>query len=117
MESQSLFLSIQDEDILAQLSVKNLGSSVIRTSNGILIFRSGSLRKNFSDIYNLLVNGKFAYDYLHYRSDPRLDVTTMYIDNHYRQQEAYASAAHLFNITKWWSASISNDFHVEQIKC
>jgi hypothetical protein len=22
----------------------------------------------------------------------------------------YASAAHLFNITKWWSASLSNDF-------
>jgi vitamin B12 transporter len=74
------------------------------------IFVQSSLRKNFSDIYNLLVNAKFAYDYLHYRSDPRLDVTTMYIDNHYRQQEAYASAAHLINITKWWSASISNDF-------
>jgi len=74
------------------------------------VFFQGSLRKNFTDVYNLMLNGKYAYDYLHYRSDPRLDVTTMYIDNKYRQQEAYASAAHLFNINRWWSASLSNDF-------
>jgi vitamin B12 transporter len=74
------------------------------------VFVQASFRKNFSDIYNFLANGKFAYDYLHYRSDPRLDVTTMYIDNTYRQQEAYVSAAHLFNITTWWSVSFSNDF-------
>jgi vitamin B12 transporter len=74
------------------------------------VFVQGSLKKNFSDVYHLLANAKYSYDYLHYRSDPRLDVTTMYTDNRYRQQEVYASAAHLLNITKWWSASLSNDF-------
>lgn len=34
----------------------------------------------------------------------------MYIDNKYRQQEAYVSAAHLFNINHWWSSSLSTDF-------
>mgnify|MGYP000152234713 FL=1 len=34
----------------------------------------------------------------------------MYVDNHYRQQEIYASAAHLFTIYPWWSMSLSNDF-------
>lgn len=74
------------------------------------LFIQGTLHKNFASWYSLLVNGKYAYDYLHYRSDPNLDVTTMYVDNHYRQQEIYASAAHLFSVFPWWSMSLSNDF-------
>lgn len=73
-------------------------------------FIQGTLRKYFGGWYSLLLNGKYAYDYLHYLSDPRKDVTTMHVDNRYIQQETYASAAHLFSIAHWWSASISNDF-------
>lgn len=73
-------------------------------------FTQGTFRKGFGKWYSLLVNGKYAYDYLHYLSDPRLDITEMYVNNHYRQQETYISAAHLFSIFPWWSASISNDF-------
>lgn len=73
-------------------------------------FVQGSYRRNFGTVYSLLLNAKYAYDYLHYRSDPRLDVTTMYVDNHYRQQETYASAANLFSLFEWWSASVSTDF-------
>lgn len=73
-------------------------------------FVQGTFRKNFSPTYSLMTNGKYAYDYLHYRSDPRLDVTTMYVDNKYKQQESYLSAAHLFSLYPWWSASLSNDF-------
>ncbi len=72
-------------------------------------FVQGSLRKTFASWYSLMLNGKYAYDYLHYLSDPRLDVTTMYVNNHYAQQEAYFSAAHLFSIKPWWSVSVSND--------
>lgn len=56
------------------------------------LFVQGSFQNYFKPWYSLLANGKYAYDYLHYLSDPRLDVTTMYVDNHYRQQEIYASA-------------------------
>ena len=73
------------------------------------LFVQGSFQNYFKPWYSLLANGKYAYDYLHYLSDPRLDVTTMYVDNH-RQQEIYASAAHLFTIYPWWSMSLSNDF-------
>ena len=59
-------------------------------------FVQGSLQKDFTKWYSLLLNGKYAYDYLRYLSDPRLDVTTMYVDNRYRQQEAYFSAAQRF---------------------
>lgn len=74
------------------------------------LFVQGSFQNYFKSWYSLLANGKYAYDYLHYLSDPRLDVTTMYVDNYYRQQEIYASAAHLFTIYPWWSMSLSNDF-------
>ena len=73
------------------------------------LFVQGSFQNYFKPWYSLLANGKYAYDYLHYLSDPRLDVTTMYVDNHYRQQEIYASAAHLFTIYPWWSMSLRAD--------
>lgn len=73
-------------------------------------FAQGSFRKKFAGWYTLLLNGKYAYDYLHYLSDPRLDVTTMYVDNTYRQQEAYFSAAHLFAPFRWWELSLATDF-------
>lgn len=73
------------------------------------VFAQASFRQNFSDCYSLLLNAKAAYDYLHYLSDPRLDVTTMFVDNTYRQTELYFSAAHLFNIKSWWNVSLSND--------
>ena len=74
------------------------------------IFVQGSLRKMFSDWYNLKVSAKYANDYLHYLSDPRLDVSTMYIDNTYKQQEIYASVVNMFYIYDWWSASLATDF-------
>ena len=73
-------------------------------------FLQGSFRKNFVPWYSLMINAKYAYDYLHYLSDPRLDVTTMHVDNRYTQQETYLSAAHLFAAFPWWSISLSNDF-------
>ena len=73
------------------------------------VFGQGTLRRQFSTRYGLLLNAKMAYDYLHYLSDPRLDVTTMYTNNRYRQTEAYLSLAHLYQIKEWWSVSLSND--------
>ena len=53
---------------------------------------------------------RYAYDFLHYLSDPRKDVTTMYVNNHFRQHELYFSAANMFSILPFWSADISVDF-------
>ena len=73
------------------------------------IFGQASWRKRITDRYSLLLNSKVAYDYLHYISDPRLDVSTMYTDNQYRQTEAYLSASHLYSPTAWMSVSLAND--------
>jgi len=60
--------------------------------------------------YHLNASFKYAYDYLHYRSDPRLDVSTMYVDNRYRQQEAYASVAQSYDIFPWWDVDLAADW-------
>ena len=69
----------------------------------------GSLRKAFSPHYTALFSAKYAFDYLHYLSDPRLDVTTMYVNNHYYQQEGYFSSAHDLTLTEAGHLALSND--------
>lgn len=73
-------------------------------------FTQASYKKQYSKLYSQLLSGKYAYDYLHYQSDPRLNVATMYVDNHYRQQEGYLSSANQFSILPFWSTSFSADF-------
>lgn len=73
-------------------------------------FAQASLIQNFASVYKLLINTKYAYDYLHYLSDPQLDHSAMYVDNRYHQQEAYFSVANLFTLFDWWSVSVSSDF-------
>ena len=79
-------------------------------------FLQSSFRKNFSRHYSLQLNGKYANDYLHYLSDPRLDITTMYVNNHYKQQEAYFSSANLFTILPYWSINVAGDFIYNTLK-
>lgn len=74
------------------------------------VFAQASVRQQLGQAFSLLLNGKYAYDYLHYVSDPRLDVTTMYVDNTYRQQEVYLSAVSLYAPVDWWSASVACDY-------
>ena len=73
-------------------------------------FIQGSFKKDFSPRYSLLLNGKYAYDYLHYLADPNKDAALMYVDNYYYQAEAYFSAANRFTILPWWDASLSVDY-------
>jgi len=73
-------------------------------------FVQGALDARWRPWYRFSLHAKYAYDYLHYLSDPRLDVTTMYVDNRYRQQEAYLSAAHEFTLCKWWDVDVATDF-------
>ncbi len=73
-------------------------------------FVQGSYNKKPTEHYRFSVNAKYAYDYLHYLSDPRLDVTTMYVNNHYYQQELYLSASHEVQLRRWWDVNLTTDF-------
>ena len=72
-------------------------------------FVQGRLYKEFGD-YHLNASFKYACNYLHYLSDTRLDVSTMYVDNHYLQQEAYASFAQSYDIFSWWDVDLAADW-------
>lgn len=72
------------------------------------VFVQSSFRRFFGR-YSLLLNGKFAWDYLHYLSDPRLDVTTMYVNNRYYQQEFYFSTANRLALSDEWYLNLSAD--------
>ena len=73
-------------------------------------FLQGSYKRDFSGKYSLLVNAKYAYDYLHYLADPRRDEALMYVDNHYYQHEVYASVANRYSILPVWDISLSADY-------
>lgn len=69
-------------------------------------FAQGSWENIFSRRYQMKINAKYAYDYLHFlRNDPK----ELYVDNRYHQQEAYLSMVSLTRITPWWDASFSAD--------
>jgi outer membrane cobalamin receptor len=74
------------------------------------VFLQSSFKKKLNNNYSMLLSGKYAYDYLHYLSDPRVDVTTMYIENRYKQHELYLSSANQFSILPVLNANISVDF-------
>ena len=80
------------------------------------IMIQASWQHDMSDRYSIKTHAKYAYDYLHYESDPTLNASTMYVNDEYRQQEAYASAVQLFGITPWWSASLSTDFQYNHLQ-
>lgn len=73
-------------------------------------FLQGSLKKDISERYSLQVNGKYAYDYLHYLADPNRDEALMYVDNHYRQHEGYFSLAQRYSLSSVWDISLSADY-------
>lgn len=73
-------------------------------------FFQGSMKKDFSPCYSLLLNVKYAYDYLHYLADPNRDESLMYTNNHYYQHEVYTSAANRITLFPWWSLNFSADY-------
>ena len=74
------------------------------------VFAQGSLKKDVSERYSLLLNAKYAYDYLHYLADPRKDESLMYVDNRFHQHEVYASMAHRYTLLPVWDVSFSADY-------
>ena len=73
-------------------------------------FTQGAFKKDVTDWYSLMANVKYAYDYLHYLADPNKDESLMYTNNHYYQQEVYASLANRWAVTPFWDVSLSTDY-------
>lgn len=59
--------------------------------------------------YQLLFNAKYVYDYIRY-VDPDIKKVAGFLDNRFKQQELYFSAANQYQITSFWQASLSSDY-------
>ncbi len=94
--------------------VRNRLSNIDR-QNDLNTFLQASLNKR-NGRYTLLANAKYAYDYLRYVHDSRLDNSTMYIDNRYRQHEVYISAAQRYGIMRNWDVSLSADYMMNALE-
>lgn len=70
-------------------------------------FTQGSFLKIFGERLTMLVNAKYARDYMRYLNP---DTTLMYIDNRFWQDETYLSLVNKVNILENWNASIALDW-------
>ena len=70
-------------------------------------FAQGSVRKTVGERYTMMVNAKYAHDYMRYLNP---DTTLMYIDNEFWQDELYVSMANRVRITDGWDVNLSTDY-------
>lgn len=70
-------------------------------------FAQASYRHSWEHL-GVKANLKYAYDWLHYLQNPETNASTMYCNNHYRQQDLYGSVAAAWN-THWLSLNASTD--------
>lgn len=70
-------------------------------------FLQGSWERPITDSYDIMVNAKYARDRMRYLNP---DTTLMYIDNRFRQQEAYISTTHRLQLRRGWELSGAADW-------
>lgn len=70
-------------------------------------FVQSTFKKEVSSRYNLMVNAKYARDYMRYLNP---DTTLLYLDNKFWQDEIYISVANKYDIMKNWEADLSVDY-------
>ena len=70
-------------------------------------FLQGYFVKDVSPRYHTQLLAKYSYYLTRYVNN---DSTVMYINNTYRQQEAYLSTTHMYDITANWHVSAAYDF-------
>ena len=78
-------------------------------------FIQSSYKKLWSS-FGLRANLKYSYDYLHYLQDPAKNASAMYCNNHYAQQNIYASVSGSYN-WRWLSVTASTDLRWSDLNC
>ena len=76
-------------------------------------FAQGNFQKSLSKRHDLLLNAKYANDWMRYLNP---DTTLLYLDNRFRQQEVYASIANKYSIIRNWDLSLSVDYQWNTLK-
>lgn len=71
-------------------------------------FAQATYEKNWKNGLRMLVNSKYANNYLHY-FNPKFFNVAGFLDQHFRQQEYYQSVSLAYLITKNWEISYASD--------
>lgn len=72
--------------------------------------------KKLWERFGLRADVKYSFDYLHYLQDPSTNASTMFCDNHYTQQDVFASVSGSYN-TNWLSLTASTDLRWTDLAC
>ena len=70
-------------------------------------FAQGSWQKLMNERYEMMINAKYARDYMRYLNP---DTTLMYLDNKFWQDEIYISSANKYTILTDWDVNLSVDY-------
>lgn len=77
------------------------------------VFTQASWQKSLSRHYDLLINLKYARDYMRYLNP---DTTLLYIDNSFLQQEMYLSVANKVTLGSFWEVALSADWQLNALQ-
>lgn len=75
-------------------------------------FIQGNFRHDITQGNEIMINAKYARDYLHYLNP---DTTLMYTDNKFWQTEVYASVADRIEILPQWNANVAVDYQYNSL--
>lgn len=73
------------------------------------VFAQASYNHSFGRKHRVQFNMKYSNEYLHYNTDYPDNQNTARVDNHYHQNDAFASAAYAFMPTEWLSVNTGYD--------
>ena len=76
-------------------------------------FVQGSFQQSLSKKDEFLFNAKYANDWMRYLNP---DTTLMYLDNSFRQQEIYLSAANKYTVLRNWDINLSVDYQYNTLR-
>jgi outer membrane cobalamin receptor len=79
-------------------------------------FWQASYKKAFNHLHQIKVNAKYSNEYLRYNTDYPENQNTARVDNHYRQNDAFASAAYAYSPFKWLTINTGYDARMSWLK-
>lgn len=77
-------------------------------------FIQAGYQTNDKGRYSLMVNAKYAHDYLRYL-DPEYVTTSGFLDNRFKQDELYVSAAGRLHLLPVWEIALSTDYQMNKL--
>ena len=80
------------------------------------IFAQASWQHSFNPCHFIRINTKYSHEYLRYNTDFPENQNTARVDNHYYQNDAFASVAYCFSPFNWLYANVAYDARMSWLK-